>query len=185
MKKYILIVTLFVVMTFFTGCYTVVWTPDESLPTAETYQQEYYDNGYYQDPYYGDYGYYYQYPWWLAAVPPAYSDQGSSGGSGSRSDNSTMDRIRNRDGGRSTEESRGSTEYRGTDSRQPIINNAPVTKSSGSSSGSSGSDTQIEKRGSSNNTNSGSSNTSTRSTSGSNDNKVRNSDGGRSSGGRK
>jgi hypothetical protein len=183
MKKYILICSLFLITAFIPGCYTVVWDPDEDMPDAQAYEEEYYeDGGYYRDPYYGDYGYYYEYPWWLTVRQAA---SNSGGGktieTSNSSDNSTMDRIRNRDGSRSS----------GT---ERIITNNPAasTGSSGSSSSSSanktstssGSNTRREEAKSSDTKEN--TNTSTRSGSSSGDtNKTRNTDGGRNDGGRK
>jgi hypothetical protein len=72
MKKYILILTLFIFLIGFTGCYTVIWTPDKDFPTASVKQQQelYYDS-YYPDHYYGGYYSYYSYPWWYRITPPA------------------------------------------------------------------------------------------------------------------
>ncbi|MFO7446940.1 MAG: hypothetical protein R6W90_11270 [Ignavibacteriaceae bacterium] len=181
MKKYVLIFGLFIILTFFTGCYTVLWSPDQEMPTAETYQEEYYyDNGYYADPYYGSYGYYYQYPWWLSITPPV------TGGSAQSERGQSMERIRDRDGSRST------------DSGNRVLTTPPVT-----TRGTSGSNTSTTPKNDpptrtatkkTTDTNSSGSSTSSGSTSGdsgrssdsgkSNDN-GRNNDGGRNNGGRR
>ena len=71
MKRIILnIIILAAVGLFLSGCYTVVWSPEDNFPTQSDYEQGYND-GYYNSPYYGDYGYYYNYPWWLNITPPA------------------------------------------------------------------------------------------------------------------
>lgn len=179
MKRYFLIFVLFITLSVLPGCYTVLWTPEDEFPSSEKYRQENYDeNNYYADSYYGEYGYYYQYPWWLSIAPPAYSAPGRDNGddNNDRSDSPAMERLRNRDGSRNS----GS-------GRETIINNAPVTRSSGSS-GSSGSSTSTESSGKtreSSNSGSNSSGNSGRS-SGSNDsNSSRNDNGGRNNGGRK
>ncbi len=71
MKNIILnLLILTAVGLFLSGCYTVVWSPEDNFPTQSDYEQGYYD-GYYGSPFYGDYGYYYNYPWWLNIAPPA------------------------------------------------------------------------------------------------------------------
>jgi hypothetical protein len=182
MKKYIITVCLFLITSFLSGCYTVVWDPDEELPDAQTYEEEYYDDGgYYQDPYYGDYGYYYEYPWWLTISQGATTSGGGSKANetSTRSDNSTMDRIRNRDGSRDT-----GTERIITNSPDASSGSSGSSSSSGKTSTSTGSNNRREEAKSSDTKDN--TNTSTRSGSTSTDsNRTRNNDGGRNDGGRK
>jgi hypothetical protein len=69
--KYLFGVIFFISISF-SGCYTVLWTPDKDMPTeAEYYSSGGYADGYYSDPYYGEYGYYYERPWWISIRPPS------------------------------------------------------------------------------------------------------------------
>jgi hypothetical protein len=75
MKYYIVVLYLFLTLSF-TGCYTVIWTPEKEFPTESSYYESgysYYEDAYYADPYYGGYNYYYEYPWWLSMTPPVTS----------------------------------------------------------------------------------------------------------------
>ena len=42
------------------GCYTVIWMPEDEFPS------EIATNEYYPETYYGDYYSFYDYPWWLS-----------------------------------------------------------------------------------------------------------------------
>jgi hypothetical protein len=150
------------------GCYTVIWTPDEEFPNESN--TEYDNDSYYPDTYYGGYYDFYDYPWWLTFTPPSYIAPKNTP---DRSDNNTGT-IRNTDNGR------------GKEDRNEILATPPPTRiqstesSDDNSSNSGSSRTSVE----SSNTNSNN-NTSSRGSSNSNSNNVRNSDGGRNSGGRR
>ncbi len=162
MKRIILnIIILMSLGIFLTGCYTVVWSPEDNFPTESDYYQSNYDS-YYNNPYYGEYGYYYNYPWWLTLTPPA-ANSASDG-----RDNATAGAVRNNDGGRGT-----------APRDNGDINNAPPPARNTDSGSSSSSNVGKSS------TSSGSSSTTTRSSSGSDSNNVRNNNGGRNSGGRK
>lgn len=136
--------TLYLILFFislnFTGCYTILWSPEDEFPSESSYSG--YDDGYYSDPYYGGYSYYYEYPWWLSIVPPTISNQGENENT-NRSDD--VRSVRN-SGGRNSSNERSTT---------------PTTsRSSGSSSGSTTNSTpQSEVRSSDNNSGSSSSGT--------------------------
>lgn len=123
---------------------------------------------YYGISIYGPYYYYYDYPWWLDAVPPATSPVTED-----RSGNPEISKLRN-------------TGDRGTPTRfpelQPPTRNRPITIDKGNSNNSGGSSTETTVRSSSSG-NSGTNSGSQRSSSSSSN--VRNSNGGRSSGGRR
>ncbi len=164
MKRIILnIIILAAVGLFLSGCYTVVWSPQDNFPTQSDYEQGYND-GYYNSPYYGNYGYYYNYPWWLNITPPAANAQPANR-------DAAAGAVRNNNGGR------GDTPR----DRGEIINTPPPAVNSGGST--SGGNSSVEKSSSK----SGSSASSGRnsSSSSSDSNNVRNNNGGRNSGGRK
>ena len=153
------------------GCYTVIWTPDQEFPNESNTEYDY--DSYYPDYYYGGYYDFYDYPWWLTITPPSYIAPKDKN---NRSDNSNVSTLRNTDNGRGTEE------------RKEILTTPPPTRtenkkpsdSSSSSSNSGNNRTNVE----SSNTNSGN-NTSTRESSNSNSNNVRNNDGSRNNSGRR
>ena len=165
MKAIIILLTAILI----SGCYTVIWTPDEEFPNDRN--TEYGNDSYYPDYYYGGYDGFYDYPWWLNFTPPSYIAPKNTP---DRSENSNTGTIRNTDNGR------------GKEDRKEILETPPPTKtendtSTNNNSSNSGSGrTSVE----SSNTNSNS-NTSSRGSSNTNSNNVRNSDGGRSSGGRR
>ncbi len=112
MKKYIFKLFLIVTVVFsLTGCYTIMWSPDEQLPSSENNNQIYYS-----EPYYGDYGYYYDYPWWLTGTP-AYVTPSESHSTERNSGNSS---VRDNNGSRYTPAER------------PIVNTKSPTRDSNS-----------------------------------------------------
>ncbi len=95
MKKYLIKIILIVITVIsFSGCYTMLWSPDEQLP-SESYNQPYYS-----EPYYGEYNYYYDYPWWVRDrhlyIAPTPIPTQSTGGS------SAVNSVRNENGSRNT-----------------------------------------------------------------------------------
>jgi hypothetical protein len=166
MKRIILnISVLAAVGLFLSGCYTVVWSPENNFPTQSDYEQGYND-GYYNSPFYGDYGYYYNYPWWLNITPPASNAQTTN------RDNTATGAVRNNDGGRGN----------APRDRGEINNSPPPAINSGDSSSSSGTGVNKSSTGSSSSSTSGRNSSSSSS---SDSNNVRNSNGSRNSGGRK
>ena len=177
MKIFIKIFALLIGINFFlTGCYTIVWSPSQELPTEESYYDE---NDFYETEYYGNYGTYYETPWWVDA-PIYLISPGSSTESYKTRDGSSSNRSSE------TTESFRNDGNRGNTDRNDIITNAPVTttKTSGGSvtkesstssdSNSRSSDNSSSSNNSSSNNRSSSSSSDTRNNSGS-----RNSDSGR------
>jgi hypothetical protein len=159
--KYLLILILLVSLSL-TGCYTVLWTPDQEFPTEESYygSGSGYEDSYYADPYYGGYSYYYESPWWLTMAPPTRS--------------TTKDRTENDRNGRSEEV----REIRRTSSgdRSGDTTTAPPTRSSTTTSGTTNPNTGSTQSTERKNDNSGSADER---------NKIRNSGDRNSGGGRK
>ena len=86
MKKYILkSIIIFSAIFFLSGCYTVLWMPEDEFPTESSY------NEFYSEPYYGDYYSFYDYPWWLRLAPPSTP----VGSDYIRNENGTTSSIRN------------------------------------------------------------------------------------------
>lgn len=144
MKTFALILLLLSIS--FTGCYTILWTIDDDLPSQDAYGNSY--DIYYSDPYYGGYSYYYEYPWWIGFSPLPVSREESA--------TNRSEEIRN---ARNNSGERNSS----------VERIAPPTRSSGSNTGSSNTDSnnssqQSEVRSrSDNSTNSGSSSSDSRS----------------------
>ena len=97
MKNYLLNSTIiFSALLFLSGCYTVIWMPEDEFPSEIVYE------GYYSEMYYGDYYSFYDYPWWIGIVPPS-----TPVGSGYiRNDNGTISSLRNEGQGRGTDDGR-------------------------------------------------------------------------------
>jgi hypothetical protein len=113
MKKYIIKSILILTVTIsFGGCYTVLWSPEEQLPSENNNQI------YYSEPYYGDYNYYYDYPWWLRG-PRGYIAPVETPSSTSQSIQRTSGTVRDNNGSRSTPEN-----------DRPIVNTKPPSRSS-------------------------------------------------------
>ncbi len=148
------------------GCYTVLWSPDQSY----TPQQPQSENGYYDNTYYGEYYSYYDVPWWYN-VPSihAYKSSGQTGGN-----NKSVQSIRDNAGDR------------GQPARLNIPTFSPTEVETTTRSGSTG-NSNVESSNSRNTTEAGSRNTSgsdnTRS-SNNNNNSTRNNNGDRNNGGR-
>jgi hypothetical protein len=58
----------FLITISLTGCYTVLWTPNDNFPTDSNSDNQ--DDGFYPETYYGDYAPYYTTPWWYEITPP-------------------------------------------------------------------------------------------------------------------
>ena len=161
MKKHILKSIIILSAIFFlSGCYTVLWMPEDEFPTESSY------NEFYSEPYYGDYYSFYDYPWWLSFVPPSTP----VGSDYIRTENGTTTSIRNEGEGRGTDTGR---EIRTTDppSRDVSNNNNSSNNSSNTNNSSNNN----------NNSSSVNSNNNSSSTRSSDNNSIRNNDGNRSS----
>lgn len=157
MKKNILNSTITLSALFFlSGCYTVLWMPEDKFPSQIT------TNEYYDETYYGDYYGFYDYPWWLNLVPPSTP----VGSDYIRTKNETTTSIRNEGEGR------------GTDTRRPILITDPPSRDASNNNNSSNNNSNSKN--SSNNNNSSSVNSNNSSSSRSSDNNsIRNNDGNR------
>jgi len=164
MKKNILNSTIIIsAMFFLSGCYTMLWMPEDKFP-SESITNEYYD-----ETYYGDYYGFYDYPWWIRLVPPS-SPVGSDY---IRTKNETTTSIRNEGQGR------------GTDNGRTIQNTDPPSRDVSNNNNSSNNNSSSNNSSNNNNSSSVNSNNSSNSRS-SDNNSVRNNDGNRnSSSGRK
>ncbi len=174
MKKNILkLILIITVVISFGGCYTILWSPDEQLPSGNNSSEnsENIDQIYYSEPFYGDYNYYYGHPWWITRhpmyLPPTQNENVDKGnGVNTIRDNNT---IRNNNGTRNT-----------TDNNRPIINTGPPVKSSSNNNNdSSGS---VSKTSSNNNNNSGEKTRASEGSRTNDDNSARNNNGSRNSG---
>jgi len=169
MKITIKLFLLVIVMSFFTGCYTVIWDPRQEYPETENSYDS--SSEFYGDDYYGGYINYYETPWWVG-VPVYLTYPGETDNSQTKNrnngSNSDTESIRNSNGRGNTDRNPG---YENTttatittrDDNSNIINTPPPTRDSNS--------------GSSNN-----SSTSTSNTRNSGSNETRNSSGSRNSG---
>lgn len=151
MKRYNLnSILIFSTIFILSGCYTVLWMPDEQFPSEIT------SNEYYDETYYGDYYGFYDYPWWLTFAPPSVPI-GS-------------DYIRNESG--TTSSVRNEGQGRGTENDKKILTTSPPSRDISNSNNS-------NKNNSSNNNNSSSTNSNNDSSRSSDNNSIRNNDGNR------
>jgi hypothetical protein len=97
MKNHILsLMIIFSALLFFSGCYTVIWMPEDEFPSEIVYE------GYYSEMYYGDYYSFYNYPWWSGFAPSI-----TPNGKGYiRNENETTMSLRNEGQGRGTDNGR-------------------------------------------------------------------------------
>lgn len=157
----------------FTGCYTVIWMPNENI--QPTNDQNYQEDSYYPSNYYGEeYNYFYEYPWWYSLTPSTANLSQSY----YNRDTSQTQLIRQRDSGRG-----------GTGDRSGVIPTAPIrtepsvptasstTTSSSNNSSNNSNANRVESSSSSKTTNS-------RDNSSNSNNTVRNNNGNRNSNGR-
>lgn len=167
MKNLLRSVLVAILFLSFTGCYTVIWSPDMEFPDRQNSDEEY--SGYYSDSYYGGYYYYYDYPWWMAITPPSYYI-------GDNDEENIRDRstgsLRNNDGTRNV-----------TDERNGILDPGPPRRDANRDKDNDSNKTGnvIDKT-----TDSKPNNTSSRnSNNNNNNNRTRNNNGSRNSGGRR
>ncbi len=147
--KIILLLTL---LLSFSGCYTVIWMPEDEFPSEGSY------NEFYSETYYGDYYTFYDYPWWLDFAPPSVP----VGSDNTREANGTTSSIRN-DG-----------QGRGNDNKRILTTPPPSREGSNNNN----TTTTTTKSGNSN-SNSGNSNNNNSNTRSSDNNSIRNNDGNR------
>jgi hypothetical protein len=149
-----------------TGCYTVMWSPDQSSQA----QQDDPNDAYYDNTYYGDYYNYYDVPWWRSIPAVTSSETGNT--------------IRNKQ----SEDLRNSEGFdRSTPSRLQAPNSSIPTRSSNSSNSSTVNSSKVESSNSGNsqsNDNRNSSNAGSNSNSRDSNNNTRNNNGDRNDGGR-
>ncbi len=93
-KNIVKILMVFFVAFAFSGCYTVVWMPNQN--TSDYLEQN--NNNYYPENYYGDYYYYYDSPWWYPII-----SQNSATNSSASDRSKGTEFIRNREGGRGSD----------------------------------------------------------------------------------
>jgi len=151
------------------GCYTVMWMPDQS---SSDYQDEQNQNDYYYpETNYGDYYNFYDSPWWYTAI-----DQNSGSNPYIRDTNKSTEFLRNAgDRGRSPSRGGGLTVPPSTTRPEPILTTSPsATTNPDNNTG-----TKVENS----NTTGSSSNTTNRNSNNNNNRPARN-DNGRNSNGR-
>lgn len=160
-----------------TGCYTIVWDPNQEFPDEESYN--YNEEGeFYDYEAYGGYVDYYEAPWWV--TPVVYITTTNENG------DEVVTKVRNNGRDSNTEDFRNSG-GRGNNDRTVDLSNTNTTinntsSNSGSSSNSSSNNNNTTTTRESSSNNSSTTNSNTRS-SGSSD--TRNNSGSRNSGGRK
>ncbi|HMU42748.1 MAG TPA: hypothetical protein PKA80_05575 [Ignavibacteriaceae bacterium] len=161
-RHFISRITILIVAVSISGCYTVLWTPEDRMPSDSDYESvtEFNNSFGYGDPLLFGYGYYYSYPWWYDLH---YSPNNSTQIENNSED---IESLRNSGNGRNTETG-----------RTLIVDTPPPSKPSNSNSGSntntnSGTTTQTE-------------NSSSRSQNSGNDNSIRNDNGSRNSEGKR
>lgn len=115
MKNTIKLFALVFVMSFyFTGCYTVVWNPNEEFPDTENSSES--SSDFYDYDYYGGYVDYYQSPWWVSApvyitLPDGTTEKRITKDrtNGNNTRNSDTESIRNSSGRGNTDRNSGTT----------------------------------------------------------------------------
>jgi hypothetical protein len=155
----ILFPIIILVSFFISGCYTIIWTPEDEFPNDEHYN---YDSGYYIDDYY----YYYDYPWWYTITPPGPE---TKNGEYERDRNNNINKIRNNGDGRGIEEP-----------RKEVLTTPPPTVDNDSNKNTGNTNTEVRKSNVSNSTTN--LNNSSHQSSGNSSNNVRNNNGGRNNG---
>lgn len=146
-------------MLFLSGCYTVLWMPEDEFPSESAV------NEFYSETYYGDYYSFYDYPWWLSLVPPSTP----VGSDYIRTKNETTTSIRNEGQGR------------GTDDGRTIRNTDPPSRDVSNDNNSSNNNSNSNNSSNNNNSSSVNSNNDSSSTRNSDNNSIRNNDGNRNS----
>lgn len=146
-------------MLFLSGCYTVLWMPEDEFPSEIT------TNEYYSETYYGDYYSFYDYPWWINLVPPSTP----VGSDYIRTENGTTTSIRNEGQGR------------GTDDGRKINSTDPPSRDVSNNNNSSNNNSNNNNSSNSNNSSSVNSNNDSSSSRSSDNNSIRNNDGNRNS----
>ena len=180
MKNTIKLFALVFVMSFyFTGCYTVVWNPNEEFPDTENSYES--SSDFYDYDYYGGYVNYYQSPWWVTA--PVYITLPD----GTTEKKITKDRTNGNDTRSAGTENMRNSSGRGNTDRNSGTTNDITTPTTTTNSGSSNTSNVVTPPPPTRNTDSGNTSTTNSSTSTSNtrnsgSNETRNSSGSRNSG---
>ncbi len=173
MKKYLIEILLISLITVgLTGCYTMLWTPDQNYPTENTNNQE---DTFYPAEYYGDYSSYYATPWWLTIAPPYQYNSNQQYNKNGRSQSTTL--IRNSNG------ERGSVPRTVLDTPPPARVEPANTTSSGSNNSNNSNSSNNSNGSRVESTNSG--NNSASRSGNSNNNSLRNNNGSRNTNGRR
>lgn len=146
-------------MPFLSGCYTVLWMPEDEFPSESTV------NDFYSETYYGDYYSFYDYPWWLRLAPPSTP----VGSDYIRTENGTTTSVRNEGQGR------------GTDNDRKILTTSPPSRDASTNNNSSNTNSNNNKSSNNNNSSSVNSNNNNSNTRSSDNNSIRNNDGNRNS----
>lgn len=120
----------FLFLTFFSGCYTIVWDPmSMDFPNKETSSE--YSNYYYDENYYGNYYNYYNTSWWHYITPPSVIQI-------DKTKNPSLETFRDDGGGRGTPPRRDTPTINLPEAPPPSVSQPdPASNSSGSTSGSS------------------------------------------------
>ena len=178
MKNTIKLSALVIVMSFyFTGCYTIIWNPNEEFPDTENSYES--SSDFYDYDYYGGYVNYYESPWWVSApvyitLPDGTTEKlvTKDRTNGNNTRNSGTENIRNSNGRGNTDRNSGTTTgvttpttNSGSGNSTNVVTPPPPTRDSNSG-----------------NTNTTNSSTSTSNTRNSGSNETRNSSGSRNSG---
>jgi hypothetical protein len=182
MKKiFLTIVLIFGFSVLFSGCYTVLWIPEEDNLSNNDTNDAYESSSFYDTDYYGGYGSFYETTWW--AANPVYfgnpkTENINQSTTKNRTNNKTAETeiIRNGNGRGNTDSNPGTTNPQATTTTvaPPPPPPSPTTNTGSSSSGNSSSTSSSGSSSTKDNRNSGSNSGDTRNNSGS-----RNSDGGR------
>jgi hypothetical protein len=142
-----------VILLSVSGCYTVIWMPEDEFPSESSY------NEYYSEPYYGDYYSFYGHPWWLNFAPPSVP----VGSDYIREENGSTSSLRNEGQGRGNDNTR-------------ILTTPPPSRDGSSNNNST---TTTTKSGNINSNSGNSNNNSNSNTRSSDNNSIRNNDGNR------
>lgn len=130
--KYIIKFILIITVMSFGGCYTILWSPQEQLPSKNTSQV------FYSEPYYGEYNYYYDYPWWVTENPVYITPSPSQ----SQERNSTPASVRDNNGSRNNPDNNGSIIRTAIPSRSSPDNSSVSKTSTDNNSNNSGEQTR-------------------------------------------
>jgi len=177
MKKSLKIFLMLFSLSFIsTGCYTIVWEPNQEFPDEETYS--YNEEGeFYDYEAYGGYVDYYEAPWWV--TPVVYITTTNENG------DAVVTKVRNNGRDSNTEDFRNSGGRGNNDRTVDLSNTTSTINNTSSSSGSSSNSSSNNNNTTTTTTRESSSNNSGTTTRSSGNSNTRNNSGSRNSGGRK